>query len=217
MANRRKMQRLVSVAVGGLAFAALAVPARAQYFFGPPILPERAIVDVLRGDGFRRLSQPVLNRDIYVLDAVDPEGENVRLIIDAYNGEILKAHLRMPASWQQDESRWDDREEHHPRRSQPRERNQKQATAPTPRPREPAPAPPTVKQPSAKPLTPVRPAEASKPKPPVAAAPLGTRGKPRVIDMVPSVPAPAPPVVPLDDVPARSAPATPYVPPAPLE
>lgn len=213
MADNEKHHRWISIAAGGLVFAMLGTPALAQYYYGPPVLPHRAIVEVLRDEGFRRISAPVLNRDVYFLDAVDPDGEPVRLIVDAFSGDIIKAHLRQRAAIHSSRPGWDEWDEllPVPRSAQP---PRKQATAPTPPPRDPASTPPAVRQPAARPLTTKKPTEP--PKPPVAVVPQGSKAAPRVIPITPTEPA-VPPVSPLDDIPARTAPATPFVPPAPLE
>ena len=76
-------------------------------FYGPPVLPERAILGSLHQEGFRRLSPPVLNRDVYVLDAIDPYGDPVRVIVSAFNGRIVAAHPQR-GSWQDERGggRW---------------------------------------------------------------------------------------------------------------
>ncbi|HRJ70458.1 MAG TPA: hypothetical protein PK812_12725, partial [Beijerinckiaceae bacterium] len=130
MGHRGKPHRWMGCAAGALALAGLGAPAQAQYFFGPPVLPQRAVIEVLRDEGFRRISPPILNRDVYFLDAVDPYGTPVRLIVSAYNGDIIKAHLRPRGAWQEADPGWDSWDEPPPRRAHPAERGQKQAVAP---------------------------------------------------------------------------------------
>lgn len=206
----RRPTIFLAMALGAGLASSLAGTAKAQWFFGPPVLPEHAIVDVLRQDGFRRISPPILNRDVYFLNAVDPYGDAVRVIIDAYSGHIIKAHLRSNVPWVHADP-YDDE----PARPRVQPRPPKQALAPEPRVREPAPEIRRTPSPPKERL--VKPKETPKEtaKPPVAEAPQGTKGQPRVIPMSPSVP-----VAPLDDViPKVQVPSTPtpYVPPAPLE
>lgn len=199
---------VLALALGAATMASVPGAAQAQWFFGPPVLPEHAIIDVLRQDGFRRISPPILNRDVYFLDAVDPYGEAVRVIIDAYNGQVIQASVRSNVPWVQADP-YDEAPE--PPKARP-PKQPKQALAPAPRPRDPAPE--VQKAPAPPKERVVRPKETPKPtaKPPVAAAPQGTKSQPRVIPM-------APPVAPLDDAtPKVETPSTPtpYVPPAPL-
>lgn len=70
-----------------------------RWHYGPGLSP-RDVVEDLRDEGFRRISPPVLNRDAYVLDAIDPYDTPVRLIVSAYDGRILAVHRQRDAGWQ---------------------------------------------------------------------------------------------------------------------
>lgn len=214
MAGNDRHHRWMGCVAGGLCLSLLGTPAFAQFYFGPPVLPQRAIVEVLRDEGFRRMSPPVLNRDVYFLDAIDPDGVSVRLIVDAFSGDIIKAHVRHRSAIPEQRSGWDDWDEPPPAAPRSAPAPRKQANAPAPRPRDPVSIPPALRQPPSRPSSTKLPPDP--PKPPVAVMPQGSKATPRVIPIAPSE-ATVPPVAPLDDVPARNAPATPYVPPAPLE
>lgn len=194
----------------------LAAPAaQAQMFYGPPVLPERAIVGALHSEGFRRLSPPVLNRDVYVLDALDPYGDPVRIIVSAYDGRIVAAYPQrggregdMPRG-----GRWgglpqvdqfdDDDDVVTPTQPRVAPRPPRQAAVPQvkvdpPKVSNPALTPknPTVVKTS--PLAIPKDKDASDDKsgkPPIAAMP-GTKTVPRVIPIAPVTAAPAQPAAP---------------------
>lgn len=89
----------------GLAFAlgisalASADPALAQgYSWGPrppwafqeeAPLPPRAVMAGLQRRGFSPMSRPRFTGSAYVVDAVSPRGDQVRLVLDAYTGQVL--------------------------------------------------------------------------------------------------------------------------------
>lgn len=227
----RKISLQVTVATLAMAglLAGGTLPVQAQVYFGShfgvhrfsqePVLPERAIVQILRQDGFRRLSPPVLNRDVYVLDAVDPYGDPVRVIVGAYDGRILQAHRQREARWVHPDPFGnpfdDERLTPTPPQAAPRVLPRKQALAPV--------APPALKEkPLIAPQAPKAPptvlkktppaipgSDAAKPIAPVAGAQAGTKVVPRVIEMTP-------PAL-LDEAQRTPGPATPQVPPAALE
>lgn len=217
----------------------MTLPAAAQFWhagpdFHRPGLSAHEIVSDLRDEGFRRLSPPVRNRDVYVLDAIDPYDVPVRVIVSVFDGRILAVHpqrgvVRRPVEPFIDE--------------------EGVVTAPpkvTPRPPKQALAqPPKVEPPkSANPaLTPKNPtvvrtsplaipkdkdSKPAEPKDPQAAMP-GSKTAPRVIPMAPaaekSAPvatpepkaSPLPPPAILDDGGLSKRPTTPTVPPAALE
>jgi hypothetical protein len=91
--------------------ATAATPAAAQLFFepfayrfqipaerdvDPPMRPGEAAA-AARAQGFDPASRPHLNRDVYVFDARDGSGRPVRVIMDAYEGEILRIMPRVDA------------------------------------------------------------------------------------------------------------------------
>ena len=57
-------------------------------------LPARAISRSLRARQFHRISLPRLRRGFYHVRARDAYGRRVRLIIDPYNGNILRLRFR---------------------------------------------------------------------------------------------------------------------------
>lgn len=103
---RRSRQRAAyalrarSLAVSLLAGAALAVPmlfvpaapASAQLFFSRR-LPPAEIVSIVRGQGYVNPSFPFFRGDIYVVDANEPRGPRVRLVIDPFSGGIVERLL----------------------------------------------------------------------------------------------------------------------------
>lgn len=109
---RRKSLVLNTVFAAASVFGAavaMAQPAQAQYY-GRPMLSERNVLNTLQARGFRRMSPPVLNNDVFVLDAVDPRGMPVRLIVSAFNGSIVDAHPQRQSRWSRMEpdSGWND-------------------------------------------------------------------------------------------------------------
>lgn len=253
-----------ALAVGALTVGALgpfALPASAQGFYYPQaLIAPHSIVGMLRQQGFSRLSQPILNRDVYFLDAIDPYGRPMRVIVSAFNGHIVAAHpqrgrggvlidpddeddLRPPLQrdWaRRDPGAWpaDPRQplpdlpnaapqaQPVPKRAPtpPRDANALPPLAPS------APADKTLPQPTPKNPTVVKRSPTALPKDgassidspgKLAPAPgLGTRDKPRVIDIAPrpadsTAPAPASPPTAAAPQPRLEAPATPPLSPAP--
>jgi hypothetical protein len=93
----RPLTAAACLAAGAL--EALPTPAAAQFFYQPfsyrwhvepDILTPREIAGVVREAGFSRLSRPEYRGDVYVVDATDVDRSRVRLIVDAYNGHILR-------------------------------------------------------------------------------------------------------------------------------
>jgi hypothetical protein len=98
--------------------ALLAAPAQAQFYvgpFGPRVfasphfgygggyyaprdrrLHPSMIVEELEDRGFRDLVLISRRPDVYVIEGVSPRREPVRLIVDAYDGEILERFSRAP-------------------------------------------------------------------------------------------------------------------------
>lgn len=308
LSNPRILLRFLSVAA--LATTALAAlpglaggRAEAQMFYGAPILNEHQLLRLLQRQGYREMTMPVLNRDVYVLDAIGPRGGAVRLIVSAFNGSVVDTHPQArrwtrvdpddedenvrPWRHRRDWRRWgpepqarlphrewqDDDESGLPEvdptpnpqpnapHRPPRKPPERVTVAPLPppvaaAPRDPDLPVPTLKNPTVVKRSPTAipkdPAEKTEPKrqkpPVVSTAPtpgVGTRDKPRIIELTPkppvtAAPAPvaappapkaivaAPPATPKSapttampppailDAPA-AAPSTPTVPPAPLE
>lgn len=107
----------MSVLAGALALAGLTVPAAAQFFArpifggfyhsGPLYAPvprgdvgigALAVIEDLRDQGYRQVSIAARQPDVFVVDAVSPRGQPVRLIVDAYDGEILERMARNVAA-----------------------------------------------------------------------------------------------------------------------
>ena len=64
------------------------------YFQNGHILPARAIVRSLRARRFCYISRPRLKRGYYRARARDAYGRRVRLVIDPYNGAIIRLRYR---------------------------------------------------------------------------------------------------------------------------
>lgn len=223
-----------------LAIAAPGQSAHAQRWHGGPALSAREILADLQDEGFRRLSQPVRNQDVYFLDAIDPYNVPVRVIVDAFDGRILAVHRQRGRELPQvdpfDED-IDDGVITVPRRP-PAQRAPRQASASSVKVAPPQPTNPalTPKNPTVVKTSPLaipkdkdgKPAEKTDP---VATMP-GSKTAPRVIPLAPAAgkvqapvttPVPVapssaiPPPSVLDDAGLSSRPVTPQVPPAPLE
>jgi len=55
-----------------------------------PLLPPREVYAILHANGFQPLGVPRQRGVLYTISAIDPEGEDGRLVIDARNGRILR-------------------------------------------------------------------------------------------------------------------------------
>ena len=97
-----------------LASAALALagsPAAAQWYGGPPgpylyntpappygsrgpasdrPLPRSVIMDRLEAQGFDEVGRPRFEGEVYVVEAISPAGQPVRLVVDAFDARILR-------------------------------------------------------------------------------------------------------------------------------
>ena len=82
---------VAALAVSGHALAQPAPPP-AYPGAGYPIagLPPHEIVTIVRSTGLEPLGSPVRQGPAYALRAVDPAGEEVRVIVDAQRGRIVK-------------------------------------------------------------------------------------------------------------------------------
>jgi hypothetical protein len=111
--SHRSTSKSLGLMAGALLLAGLASPAAAQVFFRPfyhggyyegPIhapVPRRSVgigalgvLEELQDRGYRSLT--IVNRraDVFIVDAIDPRRQRVRLIVDAYDGEILERFVR---------------------------------------------------------------------------------------------------------------------------
>ena len=66
-----------------------AMPAAAQWFGEEP-MPPQAIARIAARHGFTGFAPPRLAGDVYIVNAVTADGARVRLVIDAFNGRILR-------------------------------------------------------------------------------------------------------------------------------
>ncbi|HYF55154.1 MAG TPA: hypothetical protein VEA41_12925 [Salinarimonas sp.] len=176
-----RIARLALAAALALSPVAVA-PALAQFAVGPP-LTGRQVMQLLARRGFEPLSGARFNGDAYVVDALSPRGAPVRLVIDAYDGAVIR-RVRLdaprrgpygdgPPPWQRPDEGPGDEIEEAPARPAPRPSRPAPSARVEP-PLAPAPRPPAV------PSAPVEAPAAPEPERPVAAAPekLPTRTVP---------------------------------------
>jgi hypothetical protein len=72
-------------------------PSRTPYgYYEPGLMPPHEVYAVLRENGFLPLGIPRRQGSTYEISAMDPNGEDGRLLIDGRNGRIIRF---MPASW----------------------------------------------------------------------------------------------------------------------
>lgn len=208
--------------VSGL-LAGFNAPAAAQFRYdygAEALLSPRDVIETLRDQGFRSFTRPRLNRDVYVLNAIDPYDVPVRLIVSAHDGAILEAFRerrrggsRVIVDPEVDDDNPKVESTPPPRNEPPRARPR-----PAPQARE---VPPQPANPDLGPRAPTTtkrsplaiPRDGTGEPPPGA----GTRSQPRVIPMTPGVTAPSskvepqappspslpPPAPPLAEAPAR--------------
>ncbi|MBY0613412.1 MAG: hypothetical protein K2P80_14635 [Beijerinckiaceae bacterium] len=89
--SRRSRLRLVAALLLASALPAALIsgtPAQAQLFFSR--LPPGQIVTIVRSQGYQSPSYPYYRGDIYVVDAFDPRGVRVRLVVDPRSGDIVE-------------------------------------------------------------------------------------------------------------------------------
>jgi hypothetical protein len=60
---------------------------------GGDALPPHEIVDIVRSTGLEPVGRPIRQGPAYALRAVDPAGEQVRVVVDAQRGRIVKVVL----------------------------------------------------------------------------------------------------------------------------
>ncbi|KAA2236557.1 hypothetical protein [Salinarimonas soli] len=172
---------------------AAATPAAAQFSNVPPLpvpgaaeppLSGRQVLQILSRRGFEPLSGARFNGDAYVVDAVSPRGETVRLLVDAFDGQVLRRvnleggsldtrGYEAPPPWVR-------------RYERPGVVEEEEIVRPAPRQPRPAPTVRVEPPPAAAPRA-VTPAPAERP---VAAAPTPAPERPRA-RAVPPAPAPA--------------------------
>ncbi|MDJ1158310.1 hypothetical protein QNA08_08705 [Chelatococcus sp. SYSU_G07232] len=87
--RRARLRRLPLGALAVACAATLAPIAASAQFFEDAPLSRREIVHVLRDHGFVRIGPPRRAGDVYVVEGIDRGGYRVRLVVDAYAGDIL--------------------------------------------------------------------------------------------------------------------------------
>ncbi|WP_342361141.1 hypothetical protein [Terrarubrum flagellatum] len=113
----RAMARVsIFAALAGATAGFMSAPAEAQLFWGggyypfsgvrrPPIVSTPApyllegiltvgeVANMLREEGYRPLTRPVLNGDVYVAQVETADGARLRLVVHAYEGDIIERRL----------------------------------------------------------------------------------------------------------------------------
>jgi hypothetical protein len=101
--ERRVLHQKIALCVGVLALSltasgsASAHPAPQPYYPGAArpgtaVLPPHEILAIMRSTGLEPLSSPLRFGPVYVLRAVNPSSREVKVIVDARSGRILKVH-----------------------------------------------------------------------------------------------------------------------------
>jgi hypothetical protein len=67
-----------------------APPYPGTIYRGDGALPSYEVVTIVRSTGLEPHGRPVRQGPVYALRAVDPAGEEVRVVVDAYDGRIVK-------------------------------------------------------------------------------------------------------------------------------
>jgi hypothetical protein len=75
--------------IGG-PYAAAAMPPAVPAGYGPTLLPSREVYTVLRDNGFSPLGTPRQRGFVYTISALNRDGDDGRLVIDARNGQIIR-------------------------------------------------------------------------------------------------------------------------------
>jgi hypothetical protein len=76
--------------VGG-PYAAMPPEMGPRYGYAPPpLLPPREVYAILRENGFSPLGAPQQRGLVYTISAIDPDGEDGRVVIDGRNGRIVR-------------------------------------------------------------------------------------------------------------------------------
>jgi hypothetical protein len=72
-------------------------PAAAQFLFGwgsrGDYLTPREVSDIVEDYGYTPVTRPRLTGDLYVVEGRDPRGYRVRLLVDAYSGNVVRRAL----------------------------------------------------------------------------------------------------------------------------
>lgn len=87
--RRRLTGPLCALAAACALIAGSAVTARAQYVFEDEILPPRAVAWRLGDRGFTGIGRPRFDGRAYIVEAFDPRGDRVRLVVAPESGAII--------------------------------------------------------------------------------------------------------------------------------
>lgn len=101
--ERRVLHQKIALCVGVLALSltasgsASAHPPPQPYYPGAArpgtaVLPPHEILAIMRSTGLEPLSRPLRFGPVYVLRAVNPSSREVKVIVDARSGRVLKVH-----------------------------------------------------------------------------------------------------------------------------
>lgn len=74
---------------GTFASGAVADPLAPRPYMAAEALPPYEVINIVRASGFRPLSSPVLRGRAYVLRAIEPDGDDVRIAVDSSSGRIV--------------------------------------------------------------------------------------------------------------------------------
>jgi hypothetical protein len=90
------LKQIIAICAGVLALALAAVdPAAAQLVYPAPppgaaAMPPYEVLAIVRSTGLEPLSRPVRHGPAYVLRAADPAGQEMRVVVDARLGRIVR-------------------------------------------------------------------------------------------------------------------------------
>jgi hypothetical protein len=82
--------RVVVASDFGGPYAAMPPEMGPRYGYAPSVLPPREVYVILRENGFSPLGAPQQRGPVYTISAIDRDGEDGRLVIDARDGRIVR-------------------------------------------------------------------------------------------------------------------------------
>src|SRR5262245_37774345 len=89
-------------AVAVCMFAGVLTPANAQAQYRPvpygATLPPFEVVTIIRSMGFNPMGKPMLRGPVYAIQALDDDGIPVRVLVDAYRGNVVRVTESRPGS-----------------------------------------------------------------------------------------------------------------------
>jgi hypothetical protein len=107
-ANRGRLAAIIGLA-GGLTLLGASAPAQAQFFgswwggwhsepgpYAAAPIPPRRVASIVASEGFALSAPPQRRGDVILADGVDRQGQHMRFVIDAYDGEILRGRVAGP-------------------------------------------------------------------------------------------------------------------------